>query len=370
MMRPQLLIVLAAAAAGSAQPQRTVDTLVSPEIHPDRTVTFRIRAPKAAEVGLYGDWLPVGKLTPMTRDAEGVWSITAGPIDATGHLYWFNVDGMVMADPVNPKIKLRQRTSASLLEVPANPTAPWSMRDVPHGAVVTEWQKSPVLNRTEKIVLYLPPGYEKGSARYPVLYLVHGGGDIPDSWTNAGNANLILDNLIADRKAAPMIVVMPAGHAAPYGQSGQPPNNAELFDRYLLQDVMPLVESRYRTAAGARKRAMAGLSMGGGLTITTGFSHPELFSALGIFSPGIPRDFETRFEKTLADAKGLNAKLGVIWIACGDQDTTVQFPRVKSFKEVLDKSGVKATLRTIDGGAHTWPVWRLCLSEFAPMLFH
>jgi enterochelin esterase family protein len=361
--------VFAAVASAQAPPAPALDTLVSPEIHPDRTVTFRLRAPKAAEASLYGDWMPVGKLQPMTKGADGVWTVTAGPLDATGHLYYFNVDGVVMADPVNPKIKLRQRTSASLLEVPADPPAPWSLRDVPHGMVVTEWRKSEVLRRTERIFVYLPPGYLESSARYPVLYLVHGSGDIPDSWTNAGNANLILDNLIADGKAKPMVIVMPAGHAAPYGAAGQGQNNTELFDQYLTGELIPFVESQYRVAAGARNRALAGLSMGGGLTINAGFSHPEMFSALGIFSPAIPRDFETRYQGALADPKGTNAKLAVIWIGCGDQDNTVQYPRVKQFAELLEKQQIHATLRTYQGGAHTWPVWRLCLSEFAPMLF-
>jgi enterochelin esterase-like enzyme len=362
-------LAFAAVGMAVAQAPPPPDTLVSPEIHPDRTVTFRIRAAKASAVSLYGDWMPVGKLQPMNRGDDGVWSLTAGPVEATGHLYWFNVDGITMADPVNPKIKLRQRTSASILEVAATPPAPWDLRDVPHGVVVTEWQKSQVLGRTERIFLYLPPGYEKSPARYPVLYLVHGSGDVPDSWTNAGNANLILDNLIADRKAKPMMVVMPAGHAAPYTAGRAGTNNSELFEQYLTKEVIPLVEAKYRVAAGARTRALAGLSMGGGLTISTGFSHPELFSALGIFSPGIPQNFESRFEKVLADPAALNKKLGAIWIACGDLDTTVQFPRVQQFAAVLEKHGIHRTLRTIEGGAHTWPVWRLCLSEFAPMLF-
>lgn len=209
---------------------RPIDTLVSPEVHPDRKVTFRIRAPKAAEVAWYGDWMPVGALSPMVRGSDGVWSITAGPGEATGHLYWFVVDGVTMADPVNPNIKLRQRTSASLLEVPADPRAPWDIRDVPHGTVVREWHASKVLGRSERIFLYLPPGYQEFSSRFPVLYLVHGGGDVPDSWTNAGRANFILDNLIADRKAKPRIIVMPAGHAAPYGQTGAQERNSELFE--------------------------------------------------------------------------------------------------------------------------------------------
>lgn len=210
------------------------------------------------------------------------------PLKATGHLYWFNLDGVAIADPVNPVIKRRQRTSASLVEVPSASPAPWELRDVPHGAVVIEWRKSILLNRTERVVLYLPPGYETSKTRYPVLYLVHGSGDVPESWIEAGHANLILDNLIAEGKAKPMIVVMPAGHAVPFGtQHNNPVNNSELFDRYLTTEVMPVMETKYRVAAGAQNRAMAGLSMGGSHTIYTGFHHPGEFSALGIFSPGL-----------------------------------------------------------------------------------
>jgi len=339
----------------------SADGLVSPEVHGDRTVTFRVRAPKTAEVTVYGDWMPVGKPEAMTKGADGVWSLTTAPLEANGHLYWFNLDGVAVPDPVNPVIKLRQRTSASLVEVPSAEGSAWDLRDVPHGTLVTEWQKSAVLNRTERIVLYLPPGYQKSSAKYPVLYLVHGSGDTPDSWTNAGHANFILDNLIADGKAKPMIVVMPAGHAVPFGAGrGGPANNNDLFEEYLTKEVIPTIESRYRIAPGRGNRALAGLSMGGGHTIYTGFSHPELFSALGIFSPGLPRNFDSKF-------KG-NVKPPAIWISCGDIDTTVQYPRIKAWAESLDKAGIQEKFVTYSG-AHTWPVWRMSLTEFAPTLF-
>ena len=345
------------------------DGTESPEVHADRTVTFRVRAPKAGEVALYGDWMPVGKPVPMTKAADGLWSITTAPLEPNGHLYWFILDGLAVADPINPVIKQRQRTSASLVEVPAATPAAWELRDVPHGTVVTEWQKSAVLGRTERIVIYLPPGYEKPSAKFPVLYLVHGSGDVPESWTAAGHANLILDNLIADKKATPMIVVMPAGHAVPFNAGrGGPVNNNELFEQYLVKEVIPTVEGKYRIAAGSRNRALAGLSMGGGHTIYTGFSHPELFSALGIFSPGLPRDFDTKFKAVVADPKAFNAKVGTVWIACGDTDTTVQYPRIKTWEEGLEKSGIHASFKTYSG-AHTWPVWRMSLADFAPLLF-
>jgi enterochelin esterase-like enzyme len=306
----------------------------------------------------------------MTKGADGVWSITTAPLEANGHLYWFNLDGLAIADPVNPVVKLRQRTSASLVEVPADRPAAWEIRDVPHGTVVTEWQKSAVLNRTERIVLYLPPGYEKSSARYPALYLVHGSGDTPDSWTNAGRANLILDNLIADGKARPMVIVMPAGHAVPFSAGrGGPVNNNELFEQYLTKEAIPAIEAKYRVAPGARNRALAGLSMGGGHTIYTGFGHPELFSALGIFSPGLPRDFDAKFKSVLADPRAFNAKVGLVWISCGDNDTTVQYPRIKTWAESLDKAGIHESFHTYQG-AHTWPVWRMSLADFVPLIFN
>ncbi|MDP9169440.1 MAG: alpha/beta hydrolase-fold protein [Acidobacteriota bacterium] len=336
------------------------DGLVSPEVHPDRTVTFRVRAPKAAEVTLYGDWMPVGKPEPMTKGPDGVWAINTAPLEANGHLYWFNLDGIAIADPINPVLKQRQRTSASLVEVPAASPAPWELRDVPHGSVVTEWEKSAVLNRTERMVVYLPPGYQKSSARYPVLYLVHGSGDTPESWTNAGHANLILDNLIADHKAKPMIVVMPAGHALPFGTGrGGPVSNNDLFEQYLTKEVIPAVESKYRVAPGVRNRALAGLSMGGGHTIYTGFRHSAMFSALGIFSPGLPNGF---------DVAALHPKIPLVWITCGDNDTTVNYTHVKAWAEALDKSGIQEKFTTYPG-AHTWPVWRNSLADFAPLLF-
>lgn len=345
------------------------DGLISPEVHRDRSVTFRLRAPKATDVTLYGDWMPIGKPEPFTKGTDGVWTIDTKPLEANGHLYWFNVDGVAIADPINPVIKLRQRTSASLLEVPAEQSAAWELRDVPHGTVVAEWVKSSVLKRTERVTIYLPPGYDKGSTKYPVLYLVHGSGDTPESWVNAGHANFILDNLIADGKAKPMIVVMPAGHAVPFSAPrGVSPSNNELFETHLVSEVIPMVDAKYRTAANAQHRALAGLSMGGGHTIFTGFSHPELFSALGIFSPGLVRDFDTRFQSVLANSKAFNAKVKLVWIACGDNDTTVQYPRVKAWAESLNQHGIPETFKTYSG-AHTWPVWRMSLTDFAPLIF-
>lgn len=361
-----LLASLDAAFAQTPPP----DGLVSPEVLSDGRVTFRLRAPKAAEVTLFGDWMPVGSKHPLTKDGEGIWSATVGPIEATIHLYSFTVDGVTMADPVNPRVKLRQRTSASLVEVPAHPAAPWEVRDVPHGSVDVNWQRSQVINgQTRQIFVYLPPGYEKNpKQRYPVLYLLHGSGDTAESWTQVGAANIILDNLIAEKKAKPMIVVMPLGHTVPFGSPREiAAKNTPLMETYLLKEIMPWAETKYRVAPGRQNRALAGLSMGGGQTFNIGLAHLDLFSALGMFSTAPGPDFATKFKTLLDDAKNTNAKLNVFWYANGDKDPV--FARAQETANLLNKQQIRHTFRVYEGGLHTWPIWRRCLSEFAPLLF-
>ena len=341
-MKTNLLLLLAAffiATSAFAQPPPN-DGLVSPEVHADGKVTFRIRAPKAAEVTLFGDWVPPGTKLPMTKDAEGIWSTTVGPIEATLHLYSFTVDGVTMADPVNPRIKLRQRTSGSIVEVPANPAAPWDLRDVPHGTVEVNWQRSQLINgSTRQVFVYLPPGYDKNpKQRYPVLYLLHGSGDTAESWTQAGSANLILDNLIAEKKAKPMIIVMPLGHAVPFGA---PPDiarkNVPLMEEYMLKEILPWAEAKYRIAPGRQNRAIAGLSMGGGQTLAIGFGHLDLFSSIGVFSSAPGQDWAEKNKALLADPKGTNAKLNVFWYGIGDKDS-LAYPRAKDATEMLNKN--------------------------------
>jgi enterochelin esterase family protein len=368
------------AARGRGGGRGAQDTLASPEVHADRTVTFRLRAPQASDVTLTGDWLatpetPTGGTVKMNKDATGVWSVTTAPLEATIHLYFFTIDGLNIADPINPKMKLRTRTSASLVEVPGDPVPVWQIQDVPHGSVDWNWQHSAAYNDTHEFFVYLPPGYEKGKARYPVLYLVHGAGDTAAAWTIAGAANLILDNLIAQKKAVPMIVVMPfngsnaaapppaAGNAGRGGASATPP-----FEQYMLTELMPYVDAKYRTAPGRKNRAMAGLSAGGAATYNVGLKHLEIFSQLGMFSAagGGGADFAARYPQLAADPKGTNAKLSVFWIGCGQQDALDN--AAKEFDAGLTKVQINHTFMDREGG-HVWPVWRWCLSQFAPLLF-
>ncbi|MBC8003761.1 MAG: esterase [Opitutaceae bacterium] len=363
-MKQIVLLFLLTAATALAQTNRP-NVLVSPEVHSDQRVTFRIRAPKATDVALGGDWMAPNATLKMTRDEQGIWNVTTGPLEPGIAIYSFTVDGVTMADPINPRVKLRARTSASLVDVPGNPPELWQARDVPHGTVEINWEKSKVIGDTRAYYVYTPPGYDqKRSARFPVLYLLHGNNDTASGWTDVGKANYILDNLLAEKRAVPMIIVMPWGHALPY--DGPQSNNTATVERYLLEDVMPQVEKKYRVASGRKNRVIVGLSMGGGHALQIGLGHLDLFSAVGAFSFAVPGNFETRFKTLLDDPKGTNAKLNLIWLGCGRQDPA--FERNRGIAELLTSHQIQNTFYEMEG-RHNYAVWRRCLTEVAPLLF-
>jgi len=360
--------VTALAAASPAPPAssslRPVK-IVSPEVLPDHRATFRVLAPKAAEASVFGEWMAPNTPAPMSRNNQGVWSVTLGPLEPGLHIYSFTVDGVTMPDPVNPRIKLRARTSASLVDVPGHPPELWQTRDVPHGTVEINWRKSQVIGDTRAFEVYTPPDYTlQAAARYPVLYLLHGNNDTAAGWTDVGKANFILDNLLAEKKALPMIMVMPWGHAVPY--DGPQAGNTAVFERHLIEEIIPAVEAKYRVAPGRENRAIAGLSMGGGQSLQIGLDHLELFSAVGVFSSAAPPNFPTRFKTLLDDPDGTNAKLKQFWIGCGRQDPA--FTRVQQTLALLHSHQIKTTFYSTEG-RHEFAVWRKCLTELAPLLF-
>jgi enterochelin esterase family protein len=216
--------------------------------------------------------------------------------------------------------------------------------------------------------LYTPPGYDQNPKRkYPVLYLLHGSNDTAAGWVTVGSANYILDNLIAAGKAEEMIVVMPFGHAAPYGSPRElAARNTELFEKYLLEDVKPMVESRFRVKPGSANRAIVGLSMGGGQSLTIGFDRLDLFSAIGAFSAAAPQDFEERFAKQLADPAAVNKQLDLLWFACGKDDRLME--RSEKLSALLEAKGVKHTFKPT-AGVHNYAAWRSYLAETVPLLF-
>ena len=337
--------------------------VVSPEVHADRTVTFRLQAPKANDVGFYGDWMPVGTSQKMTKDAAGLWSLTTPPLPPSIYIYAFTIDGLTIADPVNPRMKLRARTSASLLEVPGDTPSLWDARDVPHGAVEINYQKSTALHgETRSFWVYTPPGYTQNSKqKYPVLYLFHGSNDTAGGWVLAGQANYILDNLFADGKLVPMVVVMPFGHAVPFGAPRDlQSTNSAVYEKYIMEDVLPFVEAKYHVKTDRDHRAIAGLSMGGGQSLAIGFHHLDRFSAIGAFSAPAPSGLDTNFT-------GLQKnKLKVLWFACGKDDSLYQ--RSADLDSLFTKHEIPHTFRQTPG-AHTYTVWRQNLGEFAPLLF-
>jgi enterochelin esterase family protein len=325
-----------------------------------------MNAPKASEVTLTADWLANNATEKLTKDARGVWTVTVGPLAPGIAIYNFNIDGLAVADPVNPRMKLRARTSASLVEVPGDGTELWNPGTVPHGRVELVYVPSKVLaGQTREVRVYTPPGYDQEPSRkYPVLYLFHGNNDTAAGWTDVGRAHYILDNLIAQQKAVPMLIVMPWGHAVPFG--GPQGNNTQMFERFLLEDAMPAVEKTYRTAPGRESRAIAGLSMGGGQAIQIGLGHLDLFSHVGVFSGAVPGDFATRFKALLDDPDGTNGKLKTFFIACGRQDGL--FGRSRQLDETLTTARIRHTFRPSEG-LHNYAVWRLYLEQMAPLLF-
>ena len=359
------LLLTIALFTSAATAQTRPAAVRSPEVQPDRHVTFRIRAPQATDVTINGDWMAPDAQVKLTKDAQGVWSVTLGPLASGISIYNFTVDGLAIADPVNPKIKQRASTSASLLEVPGDGTELWEIQNVPHGKVELNFIPSKVLNdQTREVRVYTPSGYDaNGSTKYPVVYLLHGSNDTAAGWTDVGRANYILDNLIAQKKAVPMIVVMPWGHALPYGSPG---DNTGLFENYLLQDVMPSIEKDYRAAPGRENRAIVGLSMGGGQAITIGLGHLDLFSAIGAYSAAVPTNFETRYKALLDDPDGTNAKINLFWIGCGRLDSG--FSHSQELADILENHHIQHTFVPSDG-YHNYTNWRLYLGQTAPLLF-
>jgi enterochelin esterase family protein len=370
---------------------------VSPEILADRRVTFRFLAPKASEVTLTGDWLegmPPAPV-PMTKDDRGIWSVTVGPLAPELWSYTFNVDGARALDPRNAFSRRNGFRVDSALLINGPESALYEEKtDVPHGTVALVWYNSSTLKMNRRMYVYTPAGYETGSARYPVLYLLHGGGGDEDAWNTLGRASVILDNLIAQGKAKPMLVVMPNGNAnqmaapgavpgpgfypqalppaeAP-GRGGAPgglgrgpgPMLADLFPESIVKDVIPFVENRYRVIPNKDNRAIAGLSAGGLHTLTATDANPTTFGYIGVFSSGFSSTDE-KFNQDLAAIKAGGVKL--YYVACGIADPQA-YKNTLNLIEQLKKVGMKYTFRE-SPGAHTWFNWRIYLSEFAPMLF-
>jgi enterochelin esterase family protein len=378
-----LLLALTAVSAAFAQPAQRQptpnDTLRSPEVLADGRVVFRIYAPKASEVTVGGDWIAQGLGTggKLARDEQGVWAITVGPLPPDFYSYTLVVDGVRTLDPKNPMIKQGVNSVDNMFFLPGDAAAFQDSKAVPHGEIRKVWYKSTTLGEERRLHIYFPPGYESGKERYPVFYLLHGGGDEDSGWSTIGRAGFILDNLIAAKKAKPMIVVMPNGSLPrPPVVPGTPPDPAltaslqERFTNELMKDVAPFVEKNYRALAGRDNRAIAGLSMGGGQTTRVITTHPDQFAYVAVWSAGVnPQtnaDFEKRNAAFLGSADKLNKQIKLFSISVGDKDFALNGS--KNLAELLKKNGIKHEFN-LSGGGHTWINWRQYLNDYAQKLF-
>jgi len=360
------------------------DTLKSPEVLPDHRVTFRIYAPKASEVSVNGDWIAQGRGAggKLEKDDKGVWSITVGPLVPDFYSYTLTVDGVRTIDPKNAMIKQGIASVDSMFEVPGEEAAFQALGPIPHGDIRIVWYQSKALDAMRSMHIYTPPGYESSNAKYPVFYLLHGGGDEDSGWSTIGRAGFIMDNLLAAKKARPMIVVMPNGsmprpaNAAPFapGAPGAAAAGAAAQDRFadeLLNNVIPHVEKNYRVLANRENRAIAGLSMGGGQTLRIAPANLDKFAYIAVWSAGVNQqgtaDFEKRNAQFFASPDKTNKMLKLFWIGVGEKDQLAN-ASAKNLVELLKAHGIKNEFHESEGG-HTWINWRHYLNDYAQLLF-
>ena len=352
--------------------QAPLPRLITPEVHSDNSVTFRFRAPNAQEVKLTREGIP--DPFPMQKDENGVWTVNTPPWPPDYYGYSILVDGVRNIDPNNHLLKPNLLNNENEVHIQGPPSLPWELNDVPHGEIHHHFYHSTVANDDRDYYVYTPPSYDPSAkTTYPVLYLLHGYSDDASGWTAVGRENVIFDNLIAQGKAKPMIVVMPLGYGTMqmitlgwgvWNRQDIRDENITKFRDALLTEVMPKVESEYRIKRDRESRAIAGLSMGGSESLLTGLNNLDKFAWVGSFSAGgIPGDFAKDFPNLDSNA---NQRLKLLWIACGTEDRLITPNR--NLREWLKQKGIEHTdIET--PGMHTWMVWRRNLAAFAPLLF-
>jgi len=357
---------------GFAQPTGPgFNRLRSPVVNPDHTVTFSLDAAKATQVELmFG---PGMSRQPFQKDENGIWKITIGPLEPDLYTYGIFVDGLRIVDPLNPEMQGGTAPGFNLFNVPGNPPRFDELQEVPHGNVHIRTYYSTVQDLYRKVYVYVPPGYEADPARkYPVLYLRHGGGGNETSWYNEGCAPIIMDNLLARGKVTPMIMVMPNGNVV-NGPAGYSDEAIQIAADELFEDVVPLIESRYRVYTDQEHRAIAGLSMGGGQSFYIGLRNIDQFDWIGTFSsgifggiPNVEFDAEKEIPGLLSESRRFNESLELFYVSVGEQD-----PRYEHTEAVVDtfrEHKLEVEYKT-EQGVHEWKVWRLSLLDFLPRLF-
>ena len=359
--------------------------VVSPEVGADRRITFRLVAAQAQAVRLNASDIPnLGQTATLTKGENNVWSTTVGPVDPGAYRYTFSVDGVATLDPRSPSTSESNTNVWSMVYVPGSDFM--DTKEVPHGSVAEVPYYSTALKAWRRLHVYTPPGYETNNEKYPIFYLLHGAGDSDDSWTTVGRANFILDNLIAAKKAKPMVIVMTAGHTTRTqggGGGGGFLSATDDFAREFVTDVMPLVEKRYRVMTDRAHTAIAGLSMGGSQTLNIAIPNLQRFAYIGVYSSGLigdagggrgaaqapatpnPNSWENR-NLAMLDNAGLKKGLKLVWFSTGKDDGLIGTTR--SSVDMLKKHGFNVVFEESPGG-HTWINWRNYLNVFAPQLF-
>ncbi|WP_291539113.1 esterase [Bacteroides sp.] len=364
--------------------------VVSPEIHGNNTVTFRFKAPKAVRVQLTGDFLPVQKnakfeapgIVDLKEGQEGVWEYTTPePLKPELYSYSFIVDGLRVNDPANVYLIRDVSTLTNVFIIGGDRADFYKVNPVPHGTVSRVWYDSPALGLERRMTVYTPAGYETGGKRYPVLYLLHGMGGDEEAWISLGRTAQILDNLIAQGKAKPMIVVMPNGNASQEAAPGessrgmvpptmQLPKTMEGSYEQAFPEIVKFIDKNYRTIKSKSGRAIAGLSMGGFHSLHISKQYPDMFNYVGLFSAAIMPNKEASspiYENMEGKLKvQFDKNPALYWIAIGKTDFL--YKANEEYRKLLDKKGYKYTYYESDEG-HIWRNWRIYLTEFVPMLF-
>lgn len=392
LMKKAILVIAAVILAASALSAQEMNSLMfrkpvtSPEVT-ESGITFRFKAPKARKVQVSASWLGYNPAdAEMTQNQDGIWSITLERPSPELHTYTFIVDGLSTLDPANVVVQRDGSRYMNAVLVEGDYADYYKESEQP-GNLEQVWYHSAENDMTRRLYVYTPYGYDpkKAKVKYPVLYLLHGGGGDEDAWSTLGRTCQILDNLIAAGKASPMIVVMPNGNPSQYAsQTLQIPEKQDVrtynsgFDNYtsLVNDIVPFIESRYNVIARKSGRAVAGLSMGGGQSFYIGFRNVDKFSSVGIFSSGLigasaiggePFDAEKQIPGMLSTPEKFN-KFDVIYLACGEQDNRID--GMKEFKETLDSKGYKGVVWEQFPGGHEWKVWRRNLTSFVQLIFN
>lgn len=342
--------------------------VISPEVHSDRTVTFRFKGPKAESVLLNLEGQPQQK---MERSADGVWVAKTKSLAPDFYGYSFNVDGNTTIDPLNSRVTPNLIWPGNQVLVPGSTPELWEVQDVPRGAVTRHFYRSKHVGDDRDFLVYTPPGYSANSSPLPVLFLLHGYSDTSVGWTEVGKAHVIMDNLLAQKKVKPMVIVMPLGYGTKNFANPNVPSvsigrdNFPGFREALLTEVIPQVESSYRISKRKSDRAIAGLSMGGAESLYVGLNNLDKFSYIGAFSAGgLPASKPEEVIQGLSSAKAKELK--ILWMVCGKQDGLIGFQR--GFSTWLKDQGMNIEVKETEGG-HVWQLWRRNLAEFAQRLF-